>query len=43
MQNDVSQFELDTAKLKRVIGTYEFLELEEGIKKVLDWKLGQDA
>ena len=43
MQNDVSQFELDTTKLKRVIGAYEFLGLEEGIKKVLDWKRSKDA
>ena len=43
MQNDVSQFELDTSKLQQVIGEYEFLGLEEGIRKVLDWKKLKDA
>lgn len=43
MQNDVSQFELDTAKLRQVIGDYEFLGIEEGIRLILDWKKGKDA
>lgn len=43
MLNDVSQFELDTSKLKRIIGKFTFMGLEEGINKVLDWKLGKDA
>lgn len=43
MQNDVSQFELDTAKLRQVIGEHEFLGIEEGIRQILDWKKGKDA
>ena len=43
MQNDVSQFELDTAKLRQVIGEYEFLGLEEGIRRVFDWKEGKNG
>ena len=43
MQNDVSQFELDTSKLRQVIGEYEFLGLEEGIRRVFDWKEGKNG
>ena len=43
LQNDVSQFALDTSKLRRVIGKFEFIGLEEGIKLVFDWKEGKDA
>ena len=43
MQNDVSQFELDTSKLRAVIGDYVFLGLEEGIQLILDWKNEKDA
>ena len=43
MQNDVSQFQLDTSKLKRFIGDYEFIGIEEGIRLVLDWKRDKDA
>lgn len=38
LQNDVSQFELDLSKLKNFIGEYSFIGLEEGIKRVFDWK-----
>ena len=38
MQNDVTQFELDLSKLKRTIGEFDFVGLEEGIRRILDWK-----
>lgn len=34
---DVSRFELDTAKLKSIIGEYDFTDMEEGLKKTFDW------
>ena len=43
LQNDVSQFELDTSKLMSVIGDYSFIGLEEGIRRVFEWKKENDA
>ena len=34
---DVSHFELDTSLLKSIIGQYDFVSLDEGIKRTYDW------
>lgn len=36
-QFDVSHFELDTAKLKSIIGAYSFTSFEEGMRRTYDW------
>lgn len=43
LQNDVSQFELDTTKLRGAIGDYSFVGLEEGIRRVFAWKKENNA
>lgn len=37
-QYDVSQFELNMDKLHAIIGDYHFVDLDEGLKRVLEWK-----
>lgn len=37
---DVSRFELDTSKLKAIIGEYDFTDMEEGLKKTFEWAKG---
>lgn len=37
---DVSRFELDTAKLKSIIGEYDFTDMDEGLKRTYDWAKG---
>lgn len=38
--SDVSQFELDTTRMKELIGNFSFIGMEEGIDRLFDWKLG---
>ena len=39
--SDVAQFELDTSRLREIIGEYQFVGMEEGIRRVFDWKEGE--
>lgn len=34
---DVSRFELDTAKLKSIIGEYDFTDMDDGLKRTYNW------
>jgi len=38
ISNDVSQCALNTTKMKEIIGDYHFVEMEEGIRSILEWK-----
>ena len=35
---DVSQFELDTEKLYNLIGDYQFVDIDEGLKRAFEWQ-----
>jgi UDP-glucose 4-epimerase len=35
---DVSQFELDTEKLYNLIGDYQFVDIDEGLKRTFEWQ-----
>ena len=40
-QHDASHFELNTTKLRALIGAYPFTDIEQGMLKTYKWAKGQ--
>lgn len=40
-QNDASHFELDTAKLRALIGDFPYTDIEQGLSRTYDWTKAQ--